>query len=290
MRASTLTPAQRHATRPRAVHAWAPLTRSDLSLTLTLTLILTLTLTLSACGARVRPLDGSWHTVQEGDTLSALAATHKVPLEDLIELNALEDPSRILVGQRLFVPSRSSVEAARRAAGSAPRRAGRDERREEREEREERDPNATTRGAAGAAPLPVERVMALRWPLSPEHIDLSSPFGERGARAHKGLDLRAPEGTPTQSVLDGVVSRVAFDEGGYGWYVVVDHGGGLESRYAHHSKNLAREGQRVTRGERLGLVGSTGRSSGPHLHLELRYQGEPLDPLIYLPALPARAP
>jgi len=223
---------------------------------------------LSACGARVRPLEGAWHTVQEGDTLSAIAAARGVPLSDLIELNALLDPATITVGQRLFVPS---ARAAQRGAGAGAAPAG-------------------ARGmgrAPGSPPLPLERVMALAWPLSPALVDLSSPFGARGEREHHGLDLRAPEGTPTLSLLDGVVTRAAFDEGGYGWYVVVDHGDGLESRYAHHRKNLAQEGQRVARGERLGLVGSTGRSSGPHLHLELRYRGAPLDPLIYLPALPA---
>lgn len=237
-----------------------------------------ITLTLSACGARASRLEGGWHTVREGDTLSALATAHEVPIDDLIELNALSDPSKILVGQRLFIPSKSALQTATRSPSKGQPLAA------ERDAERPRTPRPPDH--AGAPPL--ERVMALRWPLLPEQIDLSSPFGERASRPHNGLDLRAPEGTPTLALLDGVVSRAAFDASGYGWYVVVDHGDGLESRYAHHSKNLAAEGQRVARGDRLGLVGSTGRSTGPHLHLELRYQGEPLDPLIYLPALPPR--
>jgi murein DD-endopeptidase MepM/ murein hydrolase activator NlpD len=238
--------------------------------------LIALTLTLSACGARGGRLEGEWQTVKEGDTLSAIAASHHVPIEDLVELNGLSDPSRIKVGQRLFIPSKRALETSSRPPSPSQTPSS--------THRAEGEP--TRRPLEGPGAPPLERVMALRWPLAVEQIDLSSPFGDRGSRAHSGLDLRAPEGTPTLCVLDGVVSRVDFDADGYGWYVVVDHGDGLESRYAHHSKNLVSEGQRVARGDQLGVVGSTGRSSGPHLHLELRYLGEPLDPLIYLPALP----
>jgi murein DD-endopeptidase MepM/ murein hydrolase activator NlpD len=113
---------------------------------------------------------------------------------------------------------------------------------------------------------------------------VSSGFGARvdpisGAHTqHHGIDLPAPLGQPVQAAYDGVITRAEPDAGGYGQLVVVDHGGGVETRYAHLSAIDVRAGQRVHRGETLGAVGSSGRSTGPHLHFELRRGGDPVDP------------
>lgn len=111
----------------------------------------------------------------------------------------------------------------------------------------------------------------------------SSSFGKRvhpidgEIRYHTGMDMAAPEGTPVRAAGAGVVVQ-AGRAGGYGNMVVIDHGGGLETRYAHLSGIDVREGQRIPAGAPLGRVGSTGRSTGPHLHLEVRRDGQPIDP------------
>ena len=87
-------------------------------------------------------------------------------------------------------------------------------------------------------------------------------------------------------MLKGIITTSQFNKGGYGWYVVIDHGHGLTSRYAHHHVNKVKVGQTVQRGEQIGEVGSTGRSSGPHLHFELRVHNQSMNPLSFLPALP----
>ena len=101
------------------------------------------------------------------------------------------------------------------------------------------------------------------------------------SRPHEGVDIAAPYGTEVVAPANGHVSKVAW-EGGYGLSVVIDHGYGIETRYAHLSRTAVVAGQTVRRGERLGWVGSTGLSIGPHLHYEVLIQGRPTDPLAYV--------
>jgi murein DD-endopeptidase MepM/ murein hydrolase activator NlpD len=115
----------------------------------------------------------------------------------------------------------------------------------------------------------------------------SSSYGWRidpfnGNKAfHEGLDFTANTGTPIRAAADGIVS-VAELTHAYGNMVKIDHGAGLETRYAHASKLMVKAGERVVKGQVVALVGSTGRSTGPHLHYEIRLNGNPLDPRQYL--------
>jgi murein DD-endopeptidase MepM/ murein hydrolase activator NlpD len=115
----------------------------------------------------------------------------------------------------------------------------------------------------------------------------SSPFGVRidpfnhTAAMHPGLDMAAPTGTPVYATADGVVSR-AEPAGGYGNLVQLEHGKGLETRYGHLSQMLVHDGQHVKRGDLIALVGSTGRSTGSHLHYEVRIDGHPVNPMPFL--------
>lgn len=101
------------------------------------------------------------------------------------------------------------------------------------------------------------------------------------ARPHEGIDVTAPMGTPIEAPAAGVV-RDAGWEAGYGNTVVIDHGFGTVTKFAHASKLLVREGQRVSRGQRIALVGNTGLATGPHLHYEVHVNGRPVDPLRYV--------
>jgi len=109
-----------------------------------------------------------------------------------------------------------------------------------------------------------------------------NPFGGRGFEYHEGQDIDAAYGTPVQVTASGRVI-IAGRQRGYGNVVYVDHGNGLSTRYGHLSEIDVTVGQTVTRGQTIGLVGSTGRSTGPHLHYEVRINNQPVDPRQYLP-------
>lgn len=130
----------------------------------------------------------------------------------------------------------------------------------------------------------IEGAIAHRPPSpSPSAFKVTSGFGMRAdpfdgkRREHDGIDVAAPLGASIHAARDGVV-RFAGEAQGYGNLVIVDHGGGLESRYAHCAKLSVRIGQDVAGGEAIATVGSTGRSTGPHLHFEVRRDGTPEDP------------
>jgi murein DD-endopeptidase MepM/ murein hydrolase activator NlpD len=109
-----------------------------------------------------------------------------------------------------------------------------------------------------------------------------NPFGGGSSEFHSGQDIAAPRGTPVLAAADGVVTQ-AGTQNGYGQIVVIDHGNGMTTRYGHLSKIEATLGQEIKRGELLGQVGSTGRSTGPHLHYEVRIGDVAVSPSHYLP-------
>ena len=109
-----------------------------------------------------------------------------------------------------------------------------------------------------------------------------NPFGGRGFEYHEGQDIDAVYGTPVMVAASGTVT-IAGRQRGYGNVIYVDHGAGLSTRYGHLSQIDVEIGQTVTRGQTIGLVGSTGRSTGPHLHYEVRINNQPVDPRQYLP-------
>jgi murein DD-endopeptidase MepM/ murein hydrolase activator NlpD len=109
-----------------------------------------------------------------------------------------------------------------------------------------------------------------------------NPFGGRGYEYHEGQDIDAVYGSPVQAAASGKVT-IAGRQRGYGNVVYVDHGAGLSTRYGHLSQINVAVGQTVTRGQTIGLVGSTGRSTGPHLHYEVRINNQVVNPRNYLP-------
>ncbi|APZ51354.1 metalloendopeptidase-like membrane protein [Salipiger abyssi] len=111
----------------------------------------------------------------------------------------------------------------------------------------------------------------------------TSGFGRRWGRLHAGTDFAAPHGTPIYATADGVVTHADWMSG-YGRLVKIQHEFGIETRYAHMSKIRVKVGQRVSRGDRVGDMGNTGRSTGTHLHYEVRVGGEPVNPMTYIKA------
>ena len=199
---------------------------------------------------------GAYHVVKPGENLFRIAKAYDLSYEELARANGIKDPRHIVVGQRIFIPGGARQ---RQVEGSAAAE------------------GLPAQGAAQAEPSE----NAFLWPVSGS---LNSGFGPRGSGFHDGLDIAAPEGTPIRAVERGEV--IYSDElRGYGNMVIVRHGGGIVSVYAHNQVNLVREGQQVARGEIIARVGSTGRVTGPHLHFEIRKNNLAQDPLLYLPQL-----
>jgi murein DD-endopeptidase MepM/ murein hydrolase activator NlpD len=137
-------------------------------------------------------------------------------------------------------------------------------------------------GVAGPVTLRLLLTPPLRAPVSlarPIAAPVGDGFGPRANRFHPGVDFPAPTGTPVHAARSGRVTWAAWWPGGLGNMVSIAHGGGVRTLYGHLSSIAARRGQRVTTGTFLGRVGSTGLSTGPHLHFELRLRGAAIDPL-----------
>lgn len=119
------------------------------------------------------------------------------------------------------------------------------------------------------------------WPAQGQ---LSSGYGWRWGKMHKGIDIAAPIGTPVVAAASGVVTYSRWNEWGFGNLVEITHPDGSTTLYAHNDRLMVREGQQVRQGQLIAQVGSTGNSTGPHLHFEIHPSGKaPVDPLAYLP-------
>jgi lipoprotein NlpD len=128
-------------------------------------------------------------------------------------------------------------------------------------------------------PVPKDAVGYFKWPL---HAPVSSPYGMRGGRFHDGIDI---DGESGDEILAAASGEVVFSDklGGYGNLVVIQHDNGLFTAYGHNKKNLVKKGKKVKQGQKIAQVGSTGRSTGDHLHFEIRDQKGTYDPLAILP-------
>lgn len=193
--------------------------------------------------------EGLTHVVAAGETLGQIASAYGLTVAEIVAANGLASADLIHVGQVLHLSG------------------GHD--------RAERTMLAS-RGLT--AP---RRPVSLVWPISGGLH--SSEFGEpRWGGPHSGLDIAVSIGTPVGAAAAGTVSFAGWD-GGYGYAVTVDHGDGVQTRYAHASRILVSAGQQVEAGEHLILVGDTGNATGPHLHFEVLVDGATQNPRGYLP-------
>lgn len=126
------------------------------------------------------------------------------------------------------------------------------------------------------------------YPVNPKTVQMTSPFGARyhpirqAIVVHEGVDLAGPAGQPVYATGDGVVESTEINFSGYGNVIVIDHGFGYKTRYAHLQEIKVTQGQVVIRGDRIGTLGSSGLSTGPHLHYEVLYRGVPINPWNFL--------
>jgi murein DD-endopeptidase MepM/ murein hydrolase activator NlpD len=137
---------------------------------------------------------------------------------------------------------------------------------------------AQARNSPSAGPTQTPSNAGLIWPVQGP---VTSPFGWRWGRMHEGIDIGVGYSTPIHAAAGGVVIYCGWEEG-YGNFVVIDHGGNLATAYGHQSSIAVACGQQVNQGDVIGYVGCTGHCFGPHLHFEVRVNGNPVDPLGYL--------
>jgi lipoprotein NlpD len=231
---------------------------------------------------------GVMHVVRRGETVYRIARSYGVDAAELMETNGISDPRSVAVGTGLFVAGASRVveipseggEAA--PASTAPLAAAAGPARE----RLPLAPAPAPVPSPPAAPRPAaprggaaDDGAPLSWPLKGV---LYGRYGVRAGQRHDGIDIAAPEGAPVVAAADGVVI-FAGEQAGYGALVILKHGSDLVTLYAHNSRVLVKDGQRVGRGEPIARVGQTGRTTGPRLHFEVRQGTRPRNPLLFLP-------
>jgi murein DD-endopeptidase MepM/ murein hydrolase activator NlpD len=195
---------------------------------------------------RILPMDGIAYTVKKGDTLNKIATTYKSDADKILQANGLADASDLSVGDEIILPD-----------GRAPA------------------PPAPPRSSSIASnlrniftPKPGSGGDRFLWPTAVHRITQLFGAWEWGMR-HTGVDIAGPSGTPIYAADDGVVISAGWNRGGYGNMIIIDHGSGWFTRYGHSSKLLVKAGDVVKKGDVISLMGSTGRSTGPHLHFEI---------------------
>ena len=217
---------------------------------------------------------GVTHTVKAGQTLFLISQAYQVKVAVILDANHLKASTPLTVGQHLFIPGAKSV---KKVEASHPLT---------RQEREVLEQSLADEAVAPPPPTepPRPRVRTdadLVWPIIGP---INSPFGARRGKFHAGIDIGSPYYQEVSAALDGEVIYADATKGGLGKAVVLQHGNGMRTVYAHLSIIIAHEGDTVRQGQAIGGVGDTGRATGPHLHFEVRKNGTALNPEEYLPA------
>ncbi len=215
-------------------------------------------------GGHIEPdLAGRRHLVAPGETLFRVAKMYGVSPEALAAENGITDPRELTVGQELVIPDSAGVLGESEAAGPTAAK-----------------PPLAPRGKGASAGRETEG--DLNWPLRGV---LYGRFGRHGREVHDGIDLAAPLGTPVKTAAPGTVVY-AGEQRGYGLIAIIQHPNGLTTLYAHNQDLRVKTGQQVRAGQVIASVGESGRTTGPHLHFEVRRDGVPIDPLLHLGPIP----
>jgi murein DD-endopeptidase MepM/ murein hydrolase activator NlpD len=208
---------------------------------------------------------GVIHHVEQGENLYRIGLRYGVPAKEIARANGIRDVTELRIGQRLFVPGarKRLRESSNGYAATNPGRAS--------------NSDETRKRARASARQ--QTSLQFGWPVRGR---LSSKFGRRRGRPHEGIDVAAKRGTPIFASESGRVIH-SGRLGSYGKVVIVKHAGAFRTVYAHASKLLVKKGEFVEKGQKVAEVGSTGRSTGPHVHFEIRRSETPRNPLAFLP-------
>jgi murein DD-endopeptidase MepM/ murein hydrolase activator NlpD len=197
----------------------------------------------------ILPIDGVYHQVEVSDTLQSLSKAYKVDITDIVKcpFNPFVEGAKLSAGQKLIIPG-----------GTKPYK-----------------PQNVTE-YEGPVPTDAESTGAFSWP-SWGMLTQGYWYG------HRAVDIGASVGSAIRASDGGYIAFAGWTDIGYGYLLVVDHQNGYQTYYAHLSNIFVKEGEVIDRGQVIGAMGSTGNSTGPHLHFEVRFNGYPTNPLIYLP-------
>ncbi len=226
------------------------------------------------------------HTVAAGQTLYRIARTYEISVDALMEANGITDPRTLALGQVLVIPGATeNREIVPPGAQEAPEAVTAERKGSpgpvKESPPEPEPPKKPKTKTSGAVALPKGEGV-LDWPLRGV---LYGRYGRKGSERHDGIDLAAPSGTPVKTAGAGKV-LYAGEQKGYGNIAIIDHGDGIVTLYAHNRDLRVKTGQKVRDGQVVATVGNSGRTSGPHLHFEVRKDGLPVDPLKFLGAPP----
>ena len=224
----------------------------------------------------IPPTSGVLHKVKDGDTLASLAEKYRVAVQDITAypFNTIRDPDALTLDQYIMVPgAERQPELPTRLAAQLPAAASAGQ----------VAPVAAAPAPQAAAVPPPAPAPAIAAPDStfgwPAYGQLSQGF----AYGHRGLDIAKSYGSPIVAAGSGVVAWVQYLSYGYGYHLLIDHGNGYQTLYAHFQEVFVAPGQRVSRGEQIGRMGATGLATGPHLHFEVHLNGMPVNPMAVLP-------
>ena len=234
---------------------------------------------------------GSVYVVGPGDTLQSIADRYQLKLDAIREANRLDTNAKINPGQLVLIPG-VSPSSATAMAPATPKPATVTQQ----TVTPATPKSQTVSAASGITPLPSPKSAQVTTPAvavvarAPQSVagdsliwPVTGPLSTNFSPTHRGFDIVSNQGTPVKAALSGRVVGAAESDGPYGWYVMLEHGGTFSTVYAHLSKIRVKVGDVIQKGQIVGEVGSTGLSTGAHLHFELRQSNVPIDPRPYLP-------
>jgi murein DD-endopeptidase MepM/ murein hydrolase activator NlpD len=204
----------------------------------------------------ILPISGVKHTVKKGDTLKSIAALYKANVDDILSYNDITIETPLSPGDTIIVPdgeiSTKPITTVKVAATGT-------------------SPYKKTASSAAFEPLLVN---VSKYPSFPGYFakPISGGLETQTLHGYNAVDLAAPAGTPIYAAAGGkvIISKTGGYNGGYGTYVTISHPNGTQTLYAHMSRNLVSVGQTVTQGQQIGAIGMTGKTTGPHVHFEIR--------------------
>lgn len=208
---------------------------------------------------RILTVKGAVHKVKSCETLSGIASSYGVGSDVIAQANGISNQHAIQIGQELIIPGGKAtvVASAETSRGSVSR------------------PKTTSSSGTGSSTGSTVTSGTFAWPV---RGPITSGFGSRWGSIHTGIDIAVPLGTSVKAARGGKVILAGWDAG-YGYAVEIDHGNGLVTLYGHNSKLLVSVGDTVKAGDVIARSGSTGHSTGPHVHFEVRKSGKAVNPL-----------
>ena len=212
--------------------------------------------------------EGVYHTVQKGQTLYFIARAYDVEVNRLKRINGIYNPSKLQIGTRLWIPGAWQVLNVDTSMDKQALTKNKKKRNKKLNKKETLNKNI--KAITGF----------LIWPVKGQ---LTSRFGNRSGRHHDGIDIGARKGTPVVAAAGGKIMFSGWGPTGYGLMLIIRHKSDLTTVYAHNAYVHVYKNQMVKQGQKIASVGSTGRSTGPHLHFEVRNDSNPMNPLNYLP-------